>query len=470
MKIQIPDKLQFLFRPKKVKVLFGGRVGAKTVNIVRALLAFGANKKTKILCLREYMNSIDDSVHSTFEEQIDILGLNSFYEVQRNKINGQNGTEIRYDNFARNINSVKGKDNFDYYWVEEAETAAQKSLDILEPTARKENSEIWVSFNPEDEFGPVYKTYVYPYLDQITSNGYYEDDGIFVCKTSIYDNPFASEKALQVCEELKKKDFKKWLWVYGGEPYGDYTDSIIQPEWFDSAIDAHIKLGFSAVGVRSQGFDLADTGDAKTTYFRHGSVVSSSDRWTDGELPEAIDRAFDHAERNRSEFLVYDADGMGASMKVYLANVTTNKRIQVEPYYGSGKVDNPDELYSTYEGQPEKDRKTNKDTFRNKRSQYYISLADRFESTYNAITKGIYTDPERMISLSSDLPHLDILKSELIKIKRIVGNNSFVQIQSKKDALKEGIKSPNDADALKMCFANPAPTAKIVRINAESEF
>jgi phage terminase large subunit len=168
--------------------------------------------------------------------------------------------------------------------------------------------------------------------------------------------------------------------------------------------------------------------------------------------------------------IVYDADGMGASMKVYLANVTTNKRIQVEPYYGSGKVDNPDILYAEYVDQPDKDKRTNKDTFRNKRSQYYVALADRFQSTYNAITKGIYTDPDKMISLSSDLPHLDILKSELIKIKRIVGNNSFVQIQSKKDALKEGIKSPNDADALKMCFANPAPATKIVRINAESEF
>ena len=470
MKIKIPDKLEFLFKPKRVKVIYGGRVGAKTVNIARALLYFGAEDKKRILCLREFMNSIDDSVHGTFNEQVDLMGMNHLYEIMHNKINCNSGTIIRYDNFARNINSVKGKDNFDYYWVEEAETAAQKSLDILEPTARKETSEIWISFNPEDEFGPVYKKYVKPYIDSITALGYYEDDQIYVCKTSIYDNPFASQKSIDICEELKKNDYKKWLWVYGGEPYADYQDSIIQPEWFDACVDLHIKLGFDPVGVKSQGFDIADTGDAKATYHRHGSVITHSDRWTDGELPDAIDRAFGHAESNKSEFQVYDEGGMGVSMKVYQAKVTTNKRIEIIPYNGASSVDFPDELYTEYKGQPEKDKKTNKDTFRNKRSQYYTYLADRFEAGYYALTKGIYTDPEKLISLSSELTNLDILKSELIKIKRIVGNNSFVQIQSKKDALKEGIKSPNDADALKMCFANPAPSPVITRLEIVSEF
>jgi phage terminase large subunit len=469
MKIQIPDKLQFLFRPKRYKIAFGGRGGYKTESFARALLAQGTAKPLNILCAREIQKSIKDSVHAAMKRLVREIGLQDFYEVLATEIRGRNGTKIIYSGLFQNIDNIKSADKLDIVWVEEAHNVSDDSWETLVPTIREDDSEVWVSFNPKDEFSWIWCK-VKPHLDQIRENGFYEDKRNYIVKTSLEENPFASKELFEESRELKSKNLKQWMHIYGGEVYSDYTDSIIQPEWFDAAIDSHIKLGFSPMGVRSAGFDIADTGDAKAVYQRHGSVVLFSDRWADGELPEAIDRAFRHAEENRSEFLVYDADGMGASMKVYLANVTTNKRIEVVPYYGGGKVDNPENLYSTYEGQPEKDRKTNKDTFRNKRSQYYTSLADRFEATYNATTKGIYTDPEKLISLSSDLPHLDILKSELIKIKRIVGNNSFVQIQSKKDALKEGIKSPNDADALKMCFANPAPSPAITRIEFESEF
>jgi phage terminase large subunit len=470
MKIQIPDKLQFLFRPKRYKIAFGGRGGYKTENYARALLIEGGKQQLNILCAREIQKSIEASVHSVLKRLIREYELESFYKVQDAKIIGINGTVFRFTGLFRNVSAIKSADEIDIVWVEEAEAVSEDSWRDLTYTIRKPGSEIWVTFNPKEEFAYVWQEWVKPNLDIVRETDVYEDDWIYIVKTFLEENPFASEEIKRESAKLKASNIKQWMHYFGGEVYSDYTDSIIQPEWFDAAIDSHIKLGFSPMGVRSAGFDIADTGDAKAVYQRHGSVVLFSDRWTDGELPEAIDRAFRHAEESRSEFLVYDADGMGASMKVYLANVTTNKRIQVEPYFGGGKVDNPEQLYATYEGQPEKDRKTNKDTFRNKRSQYYTSLADRFEATYNAVTKGIYTDPERLISLDSDLPHLDILKSELIKIKRIVGNNSFVQIQSKKDALKEGIKSPNDADALKMCFANPAPTTEITRIEFESEF
>lgn len=470
MKIKIPDKLQFLFRPKKVKVIFGGRVGAKTVNIARALLFFGGREKRKILCLREFMNSIDDSVHSTFKDQLDLTNMNHLYSTLHNKINGSNGTIIRYDNFARNINSIKGKDNFDYYWVEEAETAAQKSLDILEPTARKETSEIWISFNPEDEFGPVYKTYVSPYIDQINVNGYYEDDNLYICRTSIYDNPFASEKAIQTCEALKKKDYKKWLWVYGGEPYGDYTDSIIQPEWFDSAVDAHLKLKFEPLGVKSCGFDPADTGDAKATVHRHGSVITKIDEWTEGEITEAITRAFQNCEEHRDEFQVYDANGLGASMKVYQKLIANKPWLTTVQYFDAGAVQNPNDWYQEPDSNTGHPGITNKQRFKNRRSQDYCYFADRLEATHNAVQNGIYTNPDKLVSISSEVDKLDKFKSELVKIKRVRKNNNFFEVQSKQDAMKDGNKSPNISDAAKMCFANPAPTKTIVLGDFDSEF
>jgi phage terminase large subunit len=471
MLIEIPDRLEFLFKPKRFKILYGGRGGYKTKNICRALTFRSAKEKTKIMCLREFQASIEDSVHAAIKTELDETGIGSIliekqplFEIYETKIDARNGSQFRYYSFSRHLSAIKGNDDCDIAWIEEGESISHKDLNhILIPTMRKDGSEIWISFNPDDEFGAVYSQFVKPHLDEINSKGFYEDDLMYVIRTSIDDNPFPNQLLLEDSERLKKSNYREWLHVYGGEPYLDYENSIIKPEWVDAAIDSHLKLKFSAIGVRSLGFDLADTGDAKVTMQRHGSVITNGDRWTSGELPDAIDRAFRNAEEWKSEFMVYDDDGLGKSMKVYVANVTINKNILVVPYNGNDSVDDPDDVYLE-DPAGEGKEKTNQEMFRNKRAQYYWYLRDRFEATYNAINKGIYTDPEELISISSDLEDLDILKSELIKIKRVRGNNSMIQIQSKKDAAKEGTKSPNMADGLIMCFANPLPIISAVQV------
>lgn len=464
MKIQIPDKLQFLYKPKRIKVAFGGRGGAKSVSFAKTLLFLAMREKKKILCLREFMNSIDDSVHSLLVDEITCLEMQHHYQSFKTQIDAKNGSLFKYAALTRNLSSLKSKHKFDIAWTEEAETVSQKSLDILIPTIRKDNSEIWFSFNPDDEFGAVYSAYVKPHLDDIRANGFYEDEELYVCKINLEDNPFNPQVLIDSSEKMKRENLKKWLHVYGGEVFSDYKDSIIQPEWVDAAIDAHLKLKFKPMGIRSLGFDLADTGDAKALMSRHGSVITGGLKWHDGELPEAIDLAFEKSEEYKSEYLVYDDDGLGKSMKVYLANVTLNKKIEVIPFNGNGAVDNPGLIYA--------DKKINRNVFRNKRAQYYWNLRDRLEYTYNAINKGIYTDPDNMISISSSVEDLDVLKSELVKIRRKKGQNSFIQIESKEDMKKRSIKSPNLADALMMCFANPAPTLTRTNINLNytSEF
>ena len=464
MKIQIPDKLSFLFRPKRFKIAYGGRGGAKTVSFSKALTFMAMRERKRVLCLREFMNSIDDSVHSALSDEISGLGMGHHYRVGATKIDAVNGSAFRYAALARNLESIKSKHKFDIAWVEEGESITQKSLDVLIPTMREAGSELWISFNPDDEFGPVYSTYVKPHLDAIQSQGFYEDDLIYVVKINLEDHPFAPQELLDASRVMKRDNLKKWLHIYGGEPFSDYRHSIIQPEWVDAAIDAHKKIGFQPMGVKSLGFDPADTGaDAKAVMMRYGSVITRGRKWSDGERPEAIDRCFEYAYDWRAEHIVYDNDGLGRGVKVGLAPRIEGKNIVVTPYGGNDAKDNPDEIYA--------DDKTNKDTFYNKRAQYWWLLRDRFEATYNAIHKGIYTDPMDMISISSELEDLDVLKSELVRIQRKKGQNSFIQIESKEDMRKRGVKSPNMADALVMCWANPPPEPVAVEpLIFESEF
>lgn len=443
MVIQIPIKLQKWLKPKRFKVAFGGRGGYKTMSLSKILLFLARKKKLKVLGIREYMKSIKQSVHSSLSHEVETLNMSDFFTVQDSRIKGKNNSLFVYDGISRNPSAIKSYDDFDIFWGEEAESFSDRSLKILIPTLRKDNSELWLSFNPDNEFGAVYCRFVKPYLKKIESNGFYEDDKLLVVKTSLEDNPFAPAELIDESAAMKKNNYKEWLHVFCGETYGDYTNSIIQPEWFDAAIDAHEKLNFKPIGAKVLGFDLADTGDDKALSAREGVVVTHTKRWSYGELPEAIDIAVEKAGKWGSRQIVYDDDGLGKSMKVYLDKVLINDKLDVIPYNGNAKVERPEEFHMN--------NRKNKDSFRNKRAQTYIQLADRFEATFNAINSGIYTDPDNLISICSTIEDLDVLKSELIKIKELTRNNTRRQLEPKKNIND----SPNMADSLNMCFANP---------------
>lgn len=232
MKISVPDKFRHLLKPKRFKVFYGGRGGAKTVSGCKIILAIGMSQKKKILGLREYMNSIEDSIHSTLADEVSGLGLEGFYKVGNNKITAPNGTLIRYAGLARNLSSIKSKNAFDIALVEEASAVSQKSLDVLIPTIRATGSELWFFFNPDSEEDAVYQEFVVPNKDALDEFGIYEDEFLIVVNVSLWDNPFAPQELLDDSARLKEKNYKKWLHVYGGECGGNFDDPIFEVDKF----------------------------------------------------------------------------------------------------------------------------------------------------------------------------------------------------------------------------------------------
>ena len=90
--VEWPEKLQCLFWPKvndlpvRYRVLYGGRGGAKSWGIARALVILAAKRTLRVLCARELQNSIRDSVHKVLCDQIDLLGLGGFYQIEQSMI------------------------------------------------------------------------------------------------------------------------------------------------------------------------------------------------------------------------------------------------------------------------------------------------------------------------------------------------------------------------------------------------
>lgn len=205
MKIQIPEKLQFLYHPARYKVGYGGRGGAKSWGFADASLIQGIKEKKLVLCAREFQNSIADSVHALLKNRIDHMNLGGFYEIQQNRIIGANGTEFIFAGLRHNINKIKSIEGVDICWVEEAQTVSKASWDVLIPTIRKEGSEIWVSFNPELETDETYKRFVL----NPPSNA-------VVVKVNWSDNPWFPEVLKQEMDDLKVRDEDAYLHVWEG--------------------------------------------------------------------------------------------------------------------------------------------------------------------------------------------------------------------------------------------------------------
>jgi phage terminase large subunit len=158
---QFPDKLDFLFEPHRYKVAYGGRGSGKSWSMARALLIKAANEPLRVLCAREIQKSIKQSVHTLLNDQIQLLGLGAFYEVLEAEIRGLNGSTFSFTGLATNtVESIKSFEGCDVVFVEEAQTVSKKSWDILIPTIRKPNSEIWVSFNPNIDTDDTYQRFV----------------------------------------------------------------------------------------------------------------------------------------------------------------------------------------------------------------------------------------------------------------------------------------------------------------------
>ena len=161
VKAGYPIKLKILWEPSRYKVLYGGRGSGKSWGIARALLQLGTMRAIRVLCTREVQRSINDSVHRLLADQIGELGLYDWYTVGHNEIRGVNGTLFVFSGLQhQTVANLKSYEGVTHCWVEEAQVISNRSWEVLIPTIRAPDSEIWISFNPELDTDPTYERFI----------------------------------------------------------------------------------------------------------------------------------------------------------------------------------------------------------------------------------------------------------------------------------------------------------------------
>lgn len=199
--------------------------------MARALLIQGAARPLRILCAREIQRTIADSVHRLIADQIAALGLEGHYRVLETEIRGLNGTQFLFAGLrTQDIGKIKSLEGVDVVWCEEAQTISKKSWDVLIPTIRKPESEIWITFNPELDTDETYVRFVLnPPPDTQLINVNYSD------------NPWFPETLEKERLHLKVTDEEAYENVWEGRCRSSVEGAIYKREISDLLKDGRVR-------------------------------------------------------------------------------------------------------------------------------------------------------------------------------------------------------------------------------------
>jgi phage terminase large subunit len=166
-RLELPPKLLAVFSgDADIRGAFGGRGSAKTrsfakMTAVRGYVWSNAGREGIILCGREFMNSLDESSLEEIKAAIrSEPWLEAHYEIGEKYVRTKDGRiSYKFTGLDRNVDSVKSKSRILLCWVDEAEPVSESAWQKLIPTLREEDSELWVTWNPESKKSATHKRF-----------------------------------------------------------------------------------------------------------------------------------------------------------------------------------------------------------------------------------------------------------------------------------------------------------------------
>ena len=117
---KLPQKYDFLLQKARYKVCAGGRGRGASRSYALALIGYAVQRKRKIVCGRQYQNSIQESIDRLLCDTIEREKLSEFFVVTNRSITCSNGSEFSFVGFHNNLNSFKSNEAIDILDVAEA--------------------------------------------------------------------------------------------------------------------------------------------------------------------------------------------------------------------------------------------------------------------------------------------------------------------------------------------------------------
>lgn len=212
--VLIPDKLRELFTgDARYRGAYGGRGSGKTQNfaLMTAVKGYIFGKQGisgGILCGREFMNSLEDSSLEEVKQAIRLYPfLQSYYEIGEKFVRSYDRRiEYKFAGLRNNLDSIKSKARILIAWIDEAESVSEVAWQKLLPTVRSDNSEIWITWNPEREGSPT--------DDRFRKH---PPEGARIVELNYTDNPwFPKVLDDERQNDRKRLDDNTYAWIWEG--------------------------------------------------------------------------------------------------------------------------------------------------------------------------------------------------------------------------------------------------------------
>ncbi len=178
-------------------------------------------RRTDAVCVREIQKSLAQSVKKLLEMKIEQLGVGEMFDAKLDHIRAPHGGRIIFQGMQNHTaDSIKSLESYDIAWVEEAQSLSQRSLDLLRPTIRKDGSELWFSWNPNNETDPV----------DVLLRGDSPPPGAVVVQANYKDNPWLPDVLRAELEYDRKRDPDKFRHIWRGE-YQRNSEARVFRNW-----------------------------------------------------------------------------------------------------------------------------------------------------------------------------------------------------------------------------------------------
>ncbi len=411
----ISDKLQGLWQPHRLKIIYGGRGSGKSMAVAEFLVISALSGFERILCAREIQKSIKESSKRLLEETAERLGVSNFFVFQEQSIFcPMTKSEFIFEGLHRNITKIKSMQGITKCWVEEAETTSSDSIQTLFPTIRAKNSEIILTYNPRFNSDPVHEIAMNP------------PSFAWVQMLNFDDNPYFPEELEQERLECLRINPQNYAWVWEGQVDALIThDSVMLSTWLE---DARNRDEFVDKSPKVLGVDVSRFGDDKScAHFKSNNylrMVASKDKGDTDDMADWVESIYiEYA----PDVIVIDGTGMAGVFD--RVNRRLGSKIKVIEYNGA---QSPQNYY-----------------YANSRAECWGIMAE-------SIRDFIRIDSGKNANYWNDA----------IQIKYKFAKGSNRKLLMSKDDIKEILKhSPDELDSASLCFHPLIPKEITKKIN-----
>jgi phage terminase large subunit len=430
--------------PARYNGISGGRGSAKTTTVSQYTVARTLADTTRVLCCREIQKSIASSTYESIKKATKRAGVYENYRFRNTYIeHKKNDSLYLFMGLRTNADQVMSIEDINICWIDQAETISHESLELLTPSIRADDSEVWATWNnryPSDAIIERFKTYAKIAIHVEAS---YLDNPYFNPNP---EKPSVLEQERRVCEKEDPEAYKH-IWL-GGYREANIARVVLPYTDLKQCVGAAKKLGYDhTTNYSYMGLDVADGGEDKPAWaIRQGSLLIDTQETQDKNTYELASTVLGVVSTRRIARCYYDATGVGAGIKADFYRLRKTKQLPFtpDPFLFGGAVQGKDKIYAH--------GIKNSKFFSHANAQGFWNLKLRLQNTIKALNGERKIDLDRCLFLPANTSEQLLRELSQIEYERDY-NDKIKVIKCPNDIKGNKNKSPNLADAVMMSYA-----------------